>query len=128
MGNLSVEDARNKLASEGLSLAESVPQPVAGSVADADQDPAAGTNVAAGTEVTVTFNLPAAATVEVPDVENLSVEDARNKLAAEGLSLAESVPQPVAGFVAAADQDPAAGTNVAAGTEVTVTFNPPAQR
>ena len=71
----------------------------------ADQNPRAGIEVAQGTEVSVTFEPPTAATVVVPDVKDLSMEAARQKSAAAHLRLKMPDAEPAPGSVAGADQD-----------------------
>ncbi len=111
----SVDDAPGILESTGLVLGQ-----VAGS-GDVirGQNPATGARVPRGSAVNVTVQatVPPEQPVEVPDLVNGTVDDARAALEDVGLALGND-----SGSGRAVErQEPAAGTLVPAGTEITVT-------
>ncbi|HYN66776.1 MAG TPA: PASTA domain-containing protein [Ornithinibacter sp.] len=120
---LDLTEAEARAAVEGVDLVLRV----GGSSGDgeptvAQQDPRAGTEVDAGDAVTVTLvgSGPATATVAVPDVTGLEPQVVQRVLDAAGLVLALDPGGPDEGL--SFRQDPEAGTQVAAGTTVTVAF------
>ncbi|MGH3372293.1 MAG: PASTA domain-containing protein, partial [Nocardioidaceae bacterium] len=113
--NLTVESARATVAAAGLALGTTANK---GRVVG--QQPAPDTLVPVGTLVTITVtDPPPARWAVVPELYDLTVESARDTLAAAGLKLGSAVLE--AGRVV--DQRPAANTLAPLGSTVTVTFS-----
>ncbi|HUM95692.1 MAG TPA: PASTA domain-containing protein [Candidatus Competibacter sp.] len=85
-----------------------------------DQSPAAGSNVAAGTAVTLTVSLGPAGVVKVPDVKGLSEEAAKSILLNAGLTIGkvQRQPDPTMSPGNVIGTDPAAGEQVKIGSAV----------
>jgi serine/threonine-protein kinase len=109
---------------EEVAARESLPfdDPCDGNVVEQSPGPYSATNqvVERGTVVRVTIG-EAEAGVQVPDVIGDDQETARGKIEGVGLVYAENLPPGDVGT--ASDQDPNAGTEVAPGSTVTVTFS-----
>ncbi len=84
------------------------------------QAPAAGTEVVEGSEVTVIIGEPRIVTV--PDLDGLTQSQAQTALDGVGLTLVVggTVPGPAEDVGRVVSQDPAAGTNIAEGSQVLV--------
>jgi len=112
---LNVDDVPNILVSAGLVLGQisGVGELVL------SQNPAAGTRVRSGSEVTVSVegDVPPPLLVEVPNLVGGTVDDAGAALVAVGLILGNDPP----GDGTVESQDPVAGTLIALGSAVTVT-------
>lgn len=85
-----------------------------------DQSPAAGSNVAAGTAVTLTVSLGPAGVVKIPDIKGLPEDAAKSILLNAGLTIGKVLrqPDPTTSLGTVIETDPAVGEQVKIGSAV----------
>ncbi len=114
-------EAKAAITDAGLALGEeTVVEDPAPKNAVLSQEPTAGAEIATGSAVDLTIS-SGPPTVEIPDVKGTSASDAQATL--EGLGLSVLVDERTNGNIAAGDAvktDPAAGTSVQVGSDVTL--------
>ena len=131
---LAIREARAALGSAGIAEASTIlasggpaPTPaLSGTVAA--QDPAPGSTIAPGTRVTLKIHSAFVALRTVPSVVGLAGEAARQQLTAVGLEVQTVAGSPARSPEAAgtvAEQSPAAGSSVSAGTVVRLSIYAP---
>lgn len=122
----SVFQASDTLAEAGLALGaqEEISSETAAEGKIISQSPEAGTEVEAGSSVSVTVST-GPSTVEVPDLDGLSHSEVSTALAAAGLKLGRQneVPSETVPEGEVMDQAPAAGTKAKRGSSVSVTVS-----
>jgi hypothetical protein len=116
----SLARARDRLEARGLELGTVRPKGLPDTALVADQDPAAGGDVAEGTTVDVTL-----AATEVPDLDGLTLAEARERLEAEGLAEGAVTPWDAGEDWTVRRQRPAAGDEAPDGAEVDLTLAEP---
>ncbi len=123
LSGLSEAEAKAKLEALGLKFNAEYANSATEEGKVIGQDPAANTEVSAGTTVTVTVSSGAGDKIPVPDVGGLSEAEAKAKLEQAGLKVTVRHLQSSAEAGKVIDQQPMANTEVSAGSTVTVTVS-----
>ena len=125
LSNISVEAATATLEDVGFVVDQSeVPDPEVAVGLVAGTDPVAGTELEYGSTVTLLVST-GPSSVTVPNLLNLTLEDARSVLLASGLSLGNITTEvsPVVPADTVLSQDPLPGVEVDAGTEIDIVIS-----